>query len=154
MKLRVLVVGRGGNAWADEAVHDYAKRTRRWGGIEEIAVRAEPFHGQADAVRRAEAERVLKQVGDRDRLVVLDERGDDVDTAAWTGIVEQARNDGVARLTYAIGGAYGHDPAVRARAHRVVRLSSLVLNHEVARVVLYEQLYRALAAVAGVPYAH
>ena len=149
----MLIVGKGGTSWADEAVADYAKRVRRWGGIEAIAVRNEPFRGDEDAVRQAEGERVLAQVGPRDRLIVLDERGDELNTNSWRALFDSARNDG-GRLVFAIGGAYGHAPEVRAKAHKSVRLSGLVLNHEVARVVLYEQIYRVLAAIHGVPYAH
>jgi len=57
-------------------------------------------------------------------------------------------------VVFAMGGPYGHDPSVRAAAWRTVRLSDLVLNHEVARVVLYEQLYRALTLLEGAPYHH
>jgi 23S rRNA (pseudouridine1915-N3)-methyltransferase len=153
-KFAVLTVGKPGQGWAEEAVSDYAQRTRRWGGIEAIWVPIEPFRGDVERVREAESAKVLGRLGERDRLVVLDERGDDLDTKAFTALLDAARQQSVPRLVFAIGGAYGHGPATRARAHRVVRLSSLVLNHEVARVVLYEQLYRGLAALHGVPYAH
>jgi 23S rRNA (pseudouridine1915-N3)-methyltransferase len=150
--IRVLRVGKGGADWADEAVADYTRRVRRWGGIEDQVVRTEPFRGDPGAVREAEGARLLAAIGPRDRLVVLDERGEDLDTAAFTALIEQSRGDG-SRLVFAIGGAYGHGAAVRERG-RPVRLSAMVLNHEVARVVLYEQIYRALAAIHHVPYAH
>lgn len=67
MRIAVLVVGKGGAAWADEAVADYVKRARRHGRVDEEAVKAEPFRGDVDAVRRAESERLLARVGDRDR---------------------------------------------------------------------------------------
>jgi 23S rRNA (pseudouridine1915-N3)-methyltransferase len=67
-------------------------------------------------------------------------------------MVDAGRRHGT--VVFAIGGPYGHGEAVRARAWRTVRLSDLVLNHEVARVVLYEQLYRALTLLEGVPYHH
>lgn len=147
-------VGRPSSGWAQDACDDYARRCVRWGGVGAIWVRHEPFRGDVDAVRAAEGERVTRALGDRDRLVVLDERGDDVDTEGFTRLVDRARTEGATRLVFAIGGAYGHAPASRVRAWRVIRLSSLVLNHEVARVVLHEQIYRAFAALHGVPYAH
>jgi 23S rRNA (pseudouridine1915-N3)-methyltransferase len=153
VRLRVLLVGKGGNPWADAAVDDYARRVKRWGGVEEVAVKAEPFRGDVEGVRKVEGDRLLKAVGDRERLVVLDERGEDVDTRGFQALIEAARADG-GRIAFAIGGAYGHSAEVRARATKVIRVSSLVLNHEIARVVLYEQIYRALAAIHGVPYAH
>ena len=154
MRFAVLVVGKGGAAWADEAVADWSKRIRRYGRIDEEAVKPEPFRGDVEAVRRAESERLLQRLGDRDRLVALDERGDDLDTAAFAALIKGCRDGGVHRLVFALGGPYGHDPALRDRAWKVVRLSSLVLNHEVARVVLVEQLYRAITLIEGGPYHH
>lgn len=154
MRIAVLVVGKGGAAWADEAVLDYAKRARRHGRVDEEVVKPEPFRGDVETVRRAESERLLAKVGDRDRLVALDERGDDLDTAAFAAMLKAARDGGVHRLVFALGGPYGHDAIVRDRAWKVVRLSSLVLNHEVARVVLYEQIYRGFDLLAGGPYHH
>ena len=154
MRVVVVAVGRPSSGWAQQACDDYARRCVRWGGVEAAWVRHEPFRGDVDAVRLAEGERVRKTLGERDRVVVLDERGDDVDTEAFTRLVDLARTEGATRLVFALGGAYGHAPGARARAWRVVRLSSLVLNHEVARVVLHEQIYRAFAALHGVPYAH
>lgn len=154
MRPVVACVGKAGHPWAEPAVADYVRRLRRWDGVDAVWLKAERFGGDVDAVRAAEGARLLAATGPRDRLIVLDERGDDLDTPGFTDLVQRARLDGVTRLVFAIGGAYGHAPASRAAAHRVVRLSALVLNHEVARVVLYEQIYRAYAALHGVPYAH
>lgn len=151
-RFRVIVVGRGRCGWADEAVADYTRRIARLGGVSEEDVKAEPFRGDVERVRTAEGERVLARVGPRDKLVVLDERGDRLDSAAFAGLVEQGRQHGA--LAFAIGGPYGHAEAVRDQAWRVIRLSDLVLNHHLARVVLYEQLYRALTLVEGIPYHH
>lgn len=152
MKFRVLTVGRSRCRWANEAVADYTKRLRRHGGVEERALKQEPFRGNPDAVRVAEAARVAAALGAQDRLVVLDERGARLDTEGFAALVDEGRQAG--NVTFALGGPYGHDADLRDRAWRVVRLSDLVLNHEVARVLLYEQLYRAMTLLAGVPYHH
>jgi 23S rRNA (pseudouridine1915-N3)-methyltransferase len=153
VKLRLVVVGRGGVAWADAAVDDWARRLKRYGGIEETQIRPELFRGDIEAVRDAEAKRVLAEVSPRDRLVALDERGERLDTHQFASLVEQGMGAG-GSLVLAIGGPYGHGPAVRAAAWRTLRLSDMVLNHEVARVVLYEQLYRAHTVLRGEPYHH
>jgi 23S rRNA (pseudouridine1915-N3)-methyltransferase len=149
-RFHVLVVGRPRAKWAQRAVDDYTKRMRRLGGVAEQVVRTERFTGDVDAVRRAEAVRL--QGGVRGSLVCLDERGDDLDTEAFAAMVDGLRQRGP--VTFALGGAYGHDASTRQAAARTVRLSSLVLNHELARVVLYEQLYRALTLLEGFPYHH
>lgn len=154
MRVRVLVVGKGSTAWADAAVDDYARRLRRHGQVEEVRLKPERFRGDEARVRAAEGRRILDKVGDRDLLVALDERGQRLSTPQFADLLREARLSGATRLVFAIGGPYGHDPGVRSAARRTVRLSDLVLNHEVARVVLYEQLYRAAKIVAGEPYHH
>ncbi len=154
MKLAVVRVERSSAKWADAAAHDYGRRLRRWGGCEETVVRAEAFRGDVDAVRAAEGARLRRLVKPRDRWVVLDERGEDVDGAAMLALIRDARREVGGSLVFALGGPYGHDPVFRAEADRVIRLSPMVLNHQVARVVLMEQLYRAMAALHGTPYGH
>ena len=147
----VLPVGKPKARWAQTAVDDYSKRLRRHGGVAEQVVKTEPFRGDEAAVKRAEGARVLERAA-KGLLVVLDERGERLDTHGFAQLVDDGRQRGT--LYFAIGGAYGHDPAVRAGAWRVVRLSDLVLNHELARVVLYEQLYRSMTLLSGAPYHH
>ena len=151
-RFRVLHVGRGRSPWADDAVAEWTKRLRRSGGLVEEDVKNEPFRGDVDAVRRAEGQRLLARVGPREKLVVLDERGDRLDTHAFAAMVDAGRQQGV--VVFALGGPHGHDASVREAAWRVVRLSDLVLNHAVARVVLIEQIYRAMSLLEGSPYHH
>ena len=148
----VLTVGKSRASWAQEAVDDYTQRLKRHGGVTEKAVRAETFKGDVDAVRAAEGERLRHAAKKAARLIVIDERGESLDTEAFTRLVDQGRQAGT--LCFALGGAYGHDKQTRDQAWKVVRLSDMVLNHEIARVVLYEQLYRSMMLLSGAPYHH
>lgn len=154
MKLAVLHVGRSTSGWAADVIADYGKRLRRWGGVEEIKVKPAHFTGDVDAVRQEEARRIHDRLRPRDRLVVLDERGEDLDTHQFQALVVRGRVEAEGRVVFVLGGPYGHDAVTRQKAWKVVRLSGLVMNHEVARVVLYEQLYRAMTLAEGVPYHH
>lgn len=154
MRPVVLTVGKGGNRWADSAVDDYAKRLRRWDGLDMESVRPERFRGNIDVVRDAEASRLMARLKPRDVLITMDERGDALTTEAFTELIQRYRLEGIPRVVFALGGAYGHGAAIRNRANRTLRLSTMVLNHEVARVVLVEQIYRAYAILNGVPYHH
>lgn len=151
-RFEVRIVGRSRCDWASQAVADYTKRLRRYGGVVEHPVRAEPFRGDEDQVRSAEAERLLAGLPARASVVALDERGDRLSTRSFAELVDEGRQRGT--VIFCIGGPYGHGPAVRDGAWRTVRLSDMVLNHEVARVVLYEQLYRGLTLLEGAPYHH
>jgi len=150
-RFKVVIVGRSKNKWANAAVEDYTKRLRRHGGVSETAVKVEPFKGDVDHVRRAEGERIRKTAGSG-VLIVLDERGERLDSRAFSKLVDKCRQKGTVVL--ALGGAYGHSDDTRKAADRVVRLSDMVVNHEVARVMLYEQLYRAMTLLSGAPYHH
>ena len=153
MKAVLLRVGRGRTAWADAGVEDYARRLTRM-KYEEKLLKPAPFRGDVDAVRAEEAGRILKQVRAGDRLITLDERGETMSTEALAEIVRGAARASTRRLVFAIGGPYGHGPLVRQRAHTVLSLSGMVLNHELARVLLVEQLYRVSTILWGGSYHH
>jgi len=151
VRIVVVRVARGREPWADEGFEGYARRIRRWLPFEEVRVKPVPGDG---AARAEEARAVLSLLKDGDRVVCLDERGRSPDTSGFRDLVERAGVEGCRRLVFLLGGPFGHGPGVRERADAVISLSALVLNHEVARVVLAEQVYRALSLVHGEPYHH
>lgn len=153
MSLRLVSFARKAPRWADDAVSDYARRLRRHGGLDEVHLKPARFSGDVDAVRADESGRLLALVGPRDRLVCLDERGDALGTEAFAALVDEGRQAG-GDLVFALGGPYGHDARARAASWRTIRLSSLVLNHQVARVLVVEQIYRAFSVLEGSPYHH
>jgi 23S rRNA (pseudouridine1915-N3)-methyltransferase len=154
VKLAVLRVGKSTERWADQAIEAWTKRLRRHGGLAQDWVKHEHFRGDVAAVKRLEGERLLKRVGERDILVALDERGQTPTSHELAEWIDGWRMEGAGSVVFALGGAYGHAPEVRQRADRVLSLSSMVLNHEVARVVLSEQIYRAFTILDGIPYHH
>ncbi len=86
--------------------------------------------------------------------MLLCERGRDVSSEDVAALLAAAGEAAPPALVFAIGGPFGHGPAVRARADDSIRLSRLVLNHQVARLVLCEQLYRAWSILKGENYHH
>jgi 23S rRNA (pseudouridine1915-N3)-methyltransferase len=96
---------------------------------------------------------VLKTIAPTEHVILLDERGREVSSYDFADIIARAGDDGTP-LTFCIGGPYGHGDAMRSRANDSIRLSRLVLNHQVAVVVLLEQLYRGWAIARGEPYHH
>ena len=154
MKAVLIRVGRGKSSWADTAVQDYAKRLRARLPLEELRLPTARFRGDIEAVRDDEAARILAKVRPRDRLIALDERGDSPSSEGFADWIDAAAKAGTPRLVFAIGGPYGHGPAVRAAAWRCLAVSSMVTNHELARVFLVEQLYRASTLLWGGSYHH
>lgn len=127
---------------------DYSRRIRAF-RIEESLLKPEPFRGDIEAVRREEGKRLLASLARGERLVVLDERGELPTSEQFADWLRPGVD-----LAFAIGGPYGHDPALRAQAWKVLALGRWVTNHELARVVLIEQLYRASTIVWGGSYHH
>lgn len=142
---------KGAAAFGDE----WAAKLRRYTPLTEVQIKPNPLNAKDPGVAQAhEGERVLKAVAPGERLVCLDERGRDLSSEDFARLLAQAGDEGWPGVVFAIGGPYGHPPAVRERADDVVRLSSCVLNHAVARVVLLEQLYRGWTILRGEPYHH
>ena len=104
-----------------------------------------------EGVREAEAARLLGNLGSRDWVVALDERGKTWSTLDLATKLDNWRMQG-RDVAFLIGGAEGLSDACRGRADEVVALSALTLPHALVRVVLVEQIYRAWTVIAGHPY--
>ena len=151
MKLTVVAVGKVRAPYYADAVEAYASRLRRLAAFELREVRDAKG---ADPARNKErdGEALLAAVPKGASLVVLDERGELIGSRALADRFERACVGGQPHWTFLIGGADGHSDAVRRAASWVWSLSPLTLPHELARVVLVEQLYRASSLRAGEPY--
>lgn len=130
---------------------DYLRRVNRYGPIVERELREGPPARPAAERRAIEGERVLAAVPDRATLVALDASG-----TAWTSEQLAAQLDrwrlAARPVALAIGGATGHDSAVLKRADQLWSLGPLTLAHELARLVVLEQWYRAWTILRGEPY--
>ncbi|RIH82438.1 Ribosomal RNA large subunit methyltransferase H [Meiothermus luteus] len=142
MKLRVCVVGRPRLPYAQAGVEEYVRRLQRYARLELLYLK--------EGSQVQEGERLL-QASRGYKRVVLDERGELPDTLSFKARLEawELEAKGVAFL---IGGAEGHAPAVRDQADWLLALSKLTLQHELALVVLLEQLYRVETLKRGEPY--
>ena len=153
----LLAVAKGGRAdgGGAAAAAEWAEKLRRYAPVVETLVRPNPSNSRdPEVAKAAEGERVLKAVPPGAWLVALDERGREVRSEDVAALLAAAGDAGATALVFAVGGPHGHPAAVRAAAKDVVRLSPLVLNHQVARIVLLEQLYRGWTILRGEPYHH
>jgi 23S rRNA (pseudouridine1915-N3)-methyltransferase len=150
VKYRIVVVGRPPAGPLRDAVAEYERRASRYWPIEVLEVQAEPAKARTpDEVRRREAERLLEHA--TGLIVALDERGRSFTTDAFAKWVAD-RRDRAEDTVFVIGGAFGLDESVRKRASLVLSMAPWTLQHELARLVLAEQLYRAGTILRGEPY--
>lgn len=151
MRLRVVAVGKDRSGLYAPAVEEYARRISRYVRFEVVEVPEARKHAGTPRARDEEGEALLARLGERERVVLLDERGEEETSAELARRVGRwlAGGQDVALL---VGGADGHGAAVRARAAETLALSRLTLAHRLARLVLVEQLYRAFTILRGEPY--
>ncbi len=153
MKLLLVAVGQRPPAWAETAYAEFAKRFPPELRLELKAVKAEARNGGGAAPQwmAAEAARLEAALPRGVRRVVLDERGERIDTPGLAARIKAWQHDGrdVALL---VGGPDGLAPALKASADEALRLSDLTLPHAVVRVLVAEALYRAWTVLANHPY--
>lgn len=144
MHVRLIVAGKPALAYAKAGVEEYLKRLSRLGTYELVTVKA----GSRDEV----SSRLLERSQGCYR-VALDERGERLTTRAFAGKLEalELRGD-VKTVAFLIGAADGHNEALRAASDLLLTLSPFTLQHELALLVLLEQLYRVASLKSGSPY--
>lgn len=153
MKIVIARVAKGNAKWANQAVNEYLKRIERAWKVEEQKFKLSSKSSLSEK-RAIESQQVQNMLIATDRLIVLDERGESVSSEQFAGWIESSMNEGCKRIVFAIGGPFGHAPELRKQAWKMLAFSPMVLNHEIARVLLAEQLYRAHTIISGGSYHH
>jgi 23S rRNA (pseudouridine1915-N3)-methyltransferase len=151
VKVRLLAVGRDRSGLYAPAVQEYVTRLARQLRFELVELPEARKQAGTPQARDEEAATILARLGPRERVVALDERGEEPTSLELARRVERWLAAGQ-DLALVIGGADGLAPAVLERAQERLALSRLTLAHRLARLVLVEQLYRAMTIVRGEPY--
>lgn len=149
MKLRLVCVGRPGRLLA-RPIAEYEARVRRYFDFEVAEVRA--GRGRPEDVVASEGHALLEKLPERYRCFALTRAGGTVSSREVADELRDIATYGPGGAAWVIGGAFGLSDGVLARADREVSLSGLTLPHELARLVLTEQLYRAGTILRGEPY--
>lgn len=152
MKIRVLLVGKSRDAWVKEAIAEYSGRIKHYAPLEVCEVRDEKG-AEAEEMRRRECERLEKQIPAGAVVVLLDERGEQMDSPGLAMFIGKQRDNGIGEMVFVIGGAYGFSEEFRRRG-RLLALSKMTFTHQMVRVFLLEQIYRAFTILNGEPYHH
>ncbi|QJT07535.1 23S rRNA (pseudouridine(1915)-N(3))-methyltransferase RlmH [Oceanidesulfovibrio marinus] len=152
--IRLIAVGKLKQPFFRDAAAHYADAVSRQYKLEETTVKDGPSKLGPEDKSAWEGEKILAALDDRDIPICMDERGKargSEDFAAWLGGMLEDQNR---RPCFIVGGAFGFSPAVRRAGVHTISLGPMTLPHELARVVLLEQLYRASTIIAGIPYHH
>jgi 23S rRNA (pseudouridine1915-N3)-methyltransferase len=154
VRTTVIWVGKTRSPFLAEGITHYGRLVARYGPFETRSVRESKVLPKGDPVRVVveEGERLLEALPAGAYLVALDSGGQPLDSPGLAAYMGRRRDEGVKELAFAIGGPLGLSEAVRRRARFVLSLSPLTLTHEMVRLVLLEQLYRAETILRGEPY--
>ncbi len=149
MRIVIAAVGRLRKGPVRDLVQEYEGRMRwpvEWREVQERR------RANSNEQKAGEAALLLQALPESGPLIALDERGDDFSSNAFAELLSTWRDDGIPTCGFAIGGADGLDESVRGRAARVIRFGRQTWPHQLVRVLLAEQLYRAQQIIAGHPY--
>ena len=157
MKIKIVTVGKLKEKYLKDGIAEYSKRISRFATIEIIELADEKTPDRASDSENAkildvEGNRILSKIGDREFVVVLAIEGKTLSSEELSKQLEQASINGFSTLTFVIGGSIGLSKEVKKRANLSVSFGRLTLPHQLMRLVLTEQIYRAFTIQQGSPY--
>lgn len=157
MKITILAVGRCKEKYWTMAVDEYRRRLSRYTDLEIIEVADEKTPEGASAreeeiIRNREGERLLRKIRDDAFVAALAIRGESVDSVEFSRRIERLAVQGTSRIQFVIGGSLGLSDAVLRRADWKVSFSAMTFPHQLMRVILLEQIYRAYRIIRHEPY--
>lgn len=153
MLFKFLWIGSTRNPLLKQLEEEYLKRLQRYASIRRETVReVKKSSRTSKAAFDKEALAIEKKLSPGDYLVVMDHRGRDLKSTEFARFLNQKMVHGVSDLTFLIGGHLGIPESIRERAQQTMALSRMTMPHDLARVVLLEQVYRAMTILKGTPY--
>ena len=157
MKIKIVTVGKLKEKYLKDGIAEYAKRISRFATVEMIELADEKTPDRASDSENAkildvEGNRILSKIGEREFVVVLAIEGKTLSSEEFSKQLEQASINGYSTLTFVIGGSLGLSPQVKNRANLSLSFGRLTLPHQLMRLVLVEQIYRAFTIQQGSPY--
>jgi 23S rRNA (pseudouridine1915-N3)-methyltransferase len=157
MRIEIFAVGRMKSGPERELAARYLDRFANvapplgldFGGVVEAAESRARDAGQR---KREEAAKLSESLGAGAILILLDERGKSFSSADFATLITKHRDSGTRAMTFAIGGADGHAEESRQKAQMVISFGAMTFPHQIMRILIAEQLYRAATIISGHPY--
>lgn len=147
MKILFVSVGKRHDAALADSIADFTARVSRYAPVDWKLI-------PSDQSSEAEGKAILGALDERDFVVLLDERGKEVSSEELAKLLDTRLSASTRRLVFIIGGAYGASELVKGRANSTIALSRLVFPHQLVRLILAEQVYRAFTILKGEKYHH
>lgn len=156
MKIKLLAIGKTDSKALQQLISEYENRLRHYIKFElEILPDIKNVKNLSqEQQKEKEGELILKKLNSLDLLVLLDENGKQFDSISFSNYLQKKMNSGLKQLVFVIGGPYGFSPAVYQKAQGQVSLSKMTFSHQMVRLFVVEQFYRAFSILKNEPYHH
>lgn len=157
MKVKIISVGKLKEKYLREGVNEYAKRLGRFCKLDLVELADEKTPDKASQAENQkilskEGQKILSKIADRDFVIALAIEGKQFPSEVFSQTLDDLTNKGFSDITFIIGGSLGLDVAVKKRANLLMSFGQLTLPHQLMRLVLVEQIYRAFMIQEGSPY--
>ncbi|MDD3852394.1 MAG: 23S rRNA (pseudouridine(1915)-N(3))-methyltransferase RlmH [Syntrophomonadaceae bacterium] len=157
MKYRIISVGRMREKYFNDGIAEYLKRLTRYCKIEIVdglEEKTSPRAGEAEIeqIMHREGERILALINPGELLIAFDSKGQMMNSEEFARHINDWNNSGRSRVNMIIGGSHGLSPLVKKRADLIISMGKMTLPHQMAVLVLTEQIYRAFRIIKGEPY--
>jgi 23S rRNA (pseudouridine1915-N3)-methyltransferase len=156
MNIEIWSLGKSNDDFIEKGLQYYFQKTKPWNPVSLVILQTPKKNATNDIARtkQMEEELILKKLQPGHYLVVLDERGKMLNSIQWSQQFQSCMNQGVKTLVILIGGAFGVTEAVKQAAKQTWSLSNLVFPHQMVRLIVAEQVYRAFSILNNSPYHH
>ena len=156
MKILLLVVGKTDEDYIFDGVDKYRNRLKHYIGFEyeEIPDLKNRKTLSKDQQKKIEADLIFSRLKMGDKVVLLDEKGSSYDSVEFSKYLQKKMNSGIKRLVFIVGGPYGFYTSIYDKYKDKLSLSKMTFSHQMVRLFLCEQLYRAMTILKNEPYHH
>ncbi|MDB5248825.1 MAG: Ribosomal large subunit methyltransferase [Segetibacter sp.] len=156
MKMQLWSIGKAHESYVKEGVEDFTKRISKYYPVEwkVFTPARQTVNSLENEIKKNEALPILNALQKDDYLVLLDEKGKQISSPQLAAFIESRANSSVRQLVFLIGGAFGVDEQIRTRANFTWSFSHLVFPHQLMRLMLAEQIYRACSIIRNEKYHH
>lgn len=154
LSLKIISVGKLKEAYWRSAQEEYLKRLQAFVKIDILELKEEAFSQKDNfaIIKQKEAKKILEKIPANSFIVALDKGGMKVNSKELAEYLEKLQNTQISNITVVIGGPLGLDESVKQRANALVSLSAMTFTHQMSRIILLEQLYRAFMINENRPY--
>lgn len=156
MQIKLLAIGKTDNNQLQSLIEDYQKRLGFYIKFEFdiIPDLKKTKNLSEEQQKQKEGELILNKLQPTDALILLDENGKQMDSLVFSEYLQKHMNSGIKQLVFVIGGPYGFSPEVYNKANSKLSLSKMTFSHQMIRLFMIEQLYRAFTILKNEPYHH